>query len=174
MLQYALYTYTPSYWWKYATNDEIMTTNFILQFKDGYAHAQRMAAEIVGKALSAKDRSDVVFMPIPASSKLSSDRRYKFFSSRVCQICGAVNGYEMMEMQGSRTALHMTKSRTRKRDKLRVTFKRCLKGMKIILFDDIVTSSKTMMAFAKMLTDMGAIIIGALFLSKTRGFSKYK
>src|SRR5574344_761497 len=50
--------------------------------------------------------STIVFTPVPASTPQKNEIRYKAFCERVCELTGAINGYEHVRVCGERLAIH--------------------------------------------------------------------
>jgi len=172
MLQYAIHSYVPQRFldWKCVDNYDREIHRYILEFKDGFRSAIRRAAEEVSLLLSAKDRSDIVFVCIPASNKRANDRRYKAFSEQVCNACGAINGFEHIHISGHRPKLHnsITHTISEKHNGMVVLDADFFYGKKVLLFDDITTTNGTARSFKEMMESTGAKVIGCLFLAKTR------
>lgn len=64
----------------------------IFQFKDGteYENVAQMTALRLKGQYSDK-ASEIAFTCIPASTATKNEKRYKQFSQRVCELCGAQN-----------------------------------------------------------------------------------
>ena len=172
MIKYALFDYVSQKFLRRASKEELMLHYFILNFKDGRKSAQTRAAQYVGRALSARDRSDFVFVCIPASSPYTTARRYKNFTKIVCNICGAQNGYDHIKVEGKKSKLHNSRQhRIEDADLQRITIdKDFFAGKKTIVFDDIVTTGRTSDTFVKVISEAGAKVVGCLFLGRTKKF----
>ena len=86
---------------------EINDRKVIFDFKDGRAFeqvAQRTAFAM--NELCGLDCSNVVFSPVPASTSMKNEIRYKAFCKRVCELTGAINGYEHVAISKERRPLH--------------------------------------------------------------------
>lgn len=166
MIKIALHSYIPQNYLDRADVDDAYMHFLVLDFKDGKNYAQEWAAKVVGKALSQRDRSDVVFMCIPASTHFQYVRRYERFSEMVCEICGCVNGFPHIFVSNDRMPSHVSK---RERNRLNnvVMDADFFRGKKVIIFDDIITTGATANKMQEKLRECGANVIGALFLAKT-------
>ena len=172
MMKYALYDYIPQRRLRRTTFEQQDINRLILDFKDGRNYASRWAARAMSRTLSAMDLSDVVVVCIPAASSYSTCRRYKTFSSMLCQMCNAVNGYDYVSVVGTRSKLHLSKNRQQRNDQLENV---CLdaeffKGKKVLLIDDICTTCKSANRFADMMQQAGATVVMQLFLAKTKSY----
>ena len=74
---------------------EVADRQMVYDFKDGRnfeAVAQMTAASL--KEQYGDDCKDIVFVPVPASTSEKNELRYKAFCERVCELTGAINGYD--------------------------------------------------------------------------------
>ena len=112
----------------------------------------------------------IVFACIPASSAEKNRIRYEAFSQRVCELCGAVNGFPFIKVKEDADTLH--ESRT-KRSKMGDRFGNIeiegsfFRGKEICCYDDCLTSGKSWNSFANKLESLGAVVLGAYFYGKT-------
>lgn len=151
--------------------EEIELQRHITDFKDGRNYAKRWAAQVVCNALSDIDLSDTILFCIPASSHHSNVRRYKKFSQMVCQTLNMVNGFDFIQVNGKRKKAHIDHVHDleeKMNDLVQIT--QNLKGKKVMVFDDITTTSKTADAFIDYLTALGAEVRMAFFLAKTKNY----
>lgn len=170
MIKFAFYTYLPARMLRKATFEEQLIHDFILDFKDGKDYAKVKAARIVGNSISFKDGSNVAFCCIPASSAYATARRYKKFSAMVCELCGAENAFDHVHVYGKKTKKHNS------REHIVSDFadydvhidEDYFKGKKVVIFDDLVTTSETADRFKERIELAGGKVIGALFLARTR------
>lgn len=181
MKKIALYTYLPL---RYqikgqrrmtSANDVRFEENdlarHIVDFKDGRNYAKRWAAKVVCKALSNMNLTNTILICIPASSHHANVRRYKKFSQMVCQALNMVNGFDWVQVNGKRQKAHTNHVHALSENMGEyVTFTQSLAGKKVLVFDDITTTSKTADAFIAYLTNMGAEVKMAFFLAKTKNY----
>lgn len=164
---FSFFDYLPT---KYEANQrEWKIRKFIWGFKDGKFTQQ--AAELVAKKLRevfGAQTQDIVFACIPASSARKNEIRYRQFSDEVCRLAGTGNAYHAISVEGSRLAIHETKSAKTVSEVEVINFdKEYFKGKKVIVFDDIITQGYSYARFACMLESFGAQVLGGLFLGKT-------
>ena len=145
MIKFALHQYLPKRYLKRASFEDIDRHRMILDFKDGKPYATRWAAREICNSLSAMDLSDTIIVCVPACCKRTNDRRFKEFSSIICERTGAVNGFSHVQVFG-----HRRKA--------------------VIVLDDIVTTCKTANAFIDRIVAAGADVSMVLFLAKTKQF----
>ena len=170
MIKFAFYTYLPARLLRKASFEEQMIHNFILDFKDGKNYAKKKAARLVGNSISFKDCSNVVFCCIPASSAYATARRYKKFSAMVCELCGAENAFDHVHVYGKKAKKHNSHEHIVSdfADYNVHIDEDYFKGKKVVIFDDLVTTSETAERFKERIEIAGGKVIGAFFLAHTK------
>ena len=152
-----------------ATDEEWKVRKLIWAFKDGKAFqevAKLVADKIVN--LYGAAAKDIVFACIPASSAEKNERRYRQFSELVCQLSGANNAYQHIEVEGERLAIHEMKGAKKIQNVEVINFdKEFFKGKKVLIFDDILTRGFSYARFANQIEKFGADVLGGLFIGKT-------
>lgn len=149
---------------------EIADRQLVYDFKDGRAYeevARRTADNML--ALYGKDCVNIVFAPIPASTRESNELRYKAFCHRVCELTGAKNGYDHVRVCGERKTLHDNR---KNEDEIRnadvVEYDGAyFENKKVLVFDDVITKGVSYAKFANQLESFGAYVIGGMFLART-------
>ena len=174
MLCYALFPYVPKRFLCVASFEEIALHYMILGFKDGRNVYSRWAARQFAGALAATDMKDVVIVCIPASTTAAHVRRWKRFSSELCRLTGAVNGFDRVQVSGSRKRAHLTGDY-----ELATNIKHYVhidndffRGKRVLVIDDIYTTGQSSAAFIDAMQAVGADVLGALFLGRTKRFCK--
>ena len=174
MLKYALFDYIPKRKMRRATFEQQDTTRKVLDFKAGKSYATSWAARQMARAIRHNDLSDTIIVCIPASCKRTNDRRYKQFMRELCELTGAINGFDLVQPMGKRRKAHIDHVH-----EIADGASECihfndnaLRGKKVLVVDDIVTTGKTANTFIDMLQSAGADVRGALFLSKTKSYRK--
>ena len=144
----------------------------ILGFKDGRNVYSRWAARQFAQALSAMNLSDVTIVCIPASTTCAHARRWKRFSRLLCRLTGAQNGFDRVQVYGSRKRAHVTGVY-----ELATNIKRYVhidadffQGRKVLVIDDIYTTGQSSRAFIGAIEAVGATVVMVAFLAKTRGY----
>ena len=170
MLRYALYDYVPRRRIHREAFDQQDVNRRILDFKDGRTYAKRWAAESMAKALAALDLSDTVIVCAPASGPRTHARRFRKFSSMLCQLCQAVNGFDYVRVCQTRKKAHVSGEYElcRRFDELVHIDSTFFQGRNVLVIDDICTTGTTANAFIHALQMAGADVRMALFLAKTR------
>ena len=144
----------------------------IIGFKDGRNVYSRWAARLFSRALVAMDMKDVVVVCIPASTRYAHVRRWKRFSTELCRLTGAVNGFDRVQVSGSRKRAHVTGEY-----ELCTNIKHYVhiddeffRGKKVLVIDDIYTTGQSSSAFIGAMQAAGADVQMALFLGRTKQF----
>ena len=170
MMKYALYSYIPQRFQSRATFEERDVCRMILGFKDGRNVYSRWAAHQLAAALRAVDMSDVTIVCIPASTMYAHVRRWKRFSQLLCKQTGAIDGFDRVQVFGSRKRAHVTGEY-----ELATNIKHYVhiddeffRGRKVMVIDDIYTTGQSSRAFIGAMQAVGATVVMAGFLAKTR------
>ena len=149
---------------------EINDRKVIYDFKDGRAFeqvAQRTAFAM--NELCGLDCGNIVFSPVPASTSMKNEIRYKAFCKRVCELTGAINGYEHVTISKERRPLHKNRKQEldiRKEENI-VFDSAFFDGKCVLVFDDIITKGISYATYAHQLESNGANVIGGVFLART-------
>jgi predicted amidophosphoribosyltransferase len=172
MLQIALLDYVPKRFLSRATFDQIIDHYAILSFKDGRNVYSRWAARLFARALAATDMKDVVIVCIPASTRTAHVRRWKRFSGELCRLTGASDGFDRIQVSGSRQRAHVTGEY-----ELCTNIKHYVhidadffRGKRVLVIDDIYTTGQSSSAFISAMQAAGADVLMALFLARTKLF----
>ncbi len=172
MLQYALFDYIPQRFLHRATFEQQDISRMIIGFKDGRNVYSSWAAQLFAGALAATDLTEVVIVCIPASTRTAHVRRWKRFASELCRLTGAVDGFNHVQVSGSRKRAHITREY-----ELHTNIKRYVHidtdyfcGKKVLVIDDIYTTGQSSRAFISAMQSVGAHVMGAMFLGRTKRF----
>jgi len=107
----------------------------------------------------------ITFVCLPASKKDVHERRYANFSKEVCDSLGMINGYKYVKiLQDASGAKHLGGEGIQKLEIDNKFFKNSI----VILFDDIITTGKSMIKFKGQLESAGALVLGGISIGKTR------
>ena len=107
MVRFALFDYYPQRRIRRASFDILDMHRMILGFKDGRNVYTSWAARQFASAVSHMDMHDVAIVCVPASTRYSHVRRWKRFSSMLCEMTGAVNGFDRVLVSGTRRRAHV-------------------------------------------------------------------
>lgn len=172
MLKYALFDYVPKRKLGKASFELQDLHRMILGFKDGRNLYTRWAVKLFARALSAMDLTDVVIVCIPASTRCANVRRWKRFSDMLCRLTGAIDGFDRVQVSGSRKRAHVTGEH-----ELATNIKHYVhidaeyfRGRKVLVIDDIYTTGQSSAAFIAAMQAAGATVTMAMFLAKTKRY----
>lgn len=170
MFQYAIYDYLPQRYQRRACFEQQDINRRILGFKDGRNVYSRWAARMFAQTLYGHHLKDTVIVCIPASTMCAHVRRWKRFSKLLCEYTGAIDGFGYLQVRGSRKRAHVTGDY-----ELCTNIKHFVdidadffRGKKVIVIDDIYTTGQSSRAFIGAMQAVGADVIAALFLAKTK------
>ena len=171
MMQFALYSYIPGRRLRRATFEERDLCRKILAFKDGRNVYSRWAAREMARTLCCQDLTDVVIVCVPASTRAANVRRWKRFSALLSRLTGAVDGFEFVNVSGSRKRAHVTGEYELSTNIKRfVTFDvDRLRGRRVLVIDDIYTTGSTLEEGAKTLLEAGCAQVVCAVLCRTPG-----
>lgn len=152
--------------------EQLIVNQFIIDFKNGYRPVSALAAKIVAKTISKYfdvDNEPLVFIPIPASTKEDTFKRYHYFSYIVSKNCNVIDGYLWVRNWVKSEKKHLAPNHITNDDDSKrwfVDYSK-IKGTKVIVFDDICTTGETAATFIQRLEKCGAKVIGEIFLGST-------
>ena len=149
--------------------EEKVARQIVWDFKDGnhYEAVAQMTAKRLVEHFGEQVRN-IVFSCVPASTSEKHEHRYKDFSSRVCELSGAVNGYEHVRVTNDRPEVHKNRKKKDVQIQENVIYDEdFFKGKRILVFDDIITRGHSYANFANRLEMFGAEVLGGFFLGKT-------
>lgn len=172
MLKYALFDYVPNRKLSKASFELQDLHRMILGFKDGRNIYTRWAARLFARALSAMDLSDTVIVCIPASTRYSNVRRWKRFSEILCRLTGAIDGFDRVQVSGSRKRAHITgdyELATNIKHYVHIDAE-YFRNRKVLVIDDIYTTGQSSAAFIASMQAAGATVTMAMFLAKTKRY----
>ena len=148
---------------------EIADRQLVYDFKDGRSHeavAQMTAARMIEK--HGNGCSQLVFIPVPASSVRKNEIRYMDFCKRVCELTGAINGYDHVRVCGERLAIHENRKDEKEIRKVSIIEfdEEWFRGKAVIVFDDVITRGISFGMYANQLESFGANVIEGIFLAR--------
>ena len=149
---------------------EISDRQMVYDFKDGRnfeAVAQMTAANM--QEQYGESCKNIVFVQVPASTSSKNELRYKAFCERGCELTGAINGYEHVRVIGGRLAIHENRKMEKEIRKVHIIDfdEDWFSGKSVVTFDDVITRGITWATYADQLENLGAHVIGGIFLAKT-------
>lgn len=172
MMKYALFEYVPRRYWHRATFEQQDVCRMILGFKDGRNLYTRWAVHEVSKALALTNLQDVVIVCIPASTQYAHVRRWKRFTQMLCERTGAINGFDRIQVSGSRKRAHVTGEYelvTNIKHYVHIDAE-YFQNRKVLVIDDIYTTGQSSAAFIAAMQAAGATVTLAMFLAKTKRY----
>lgn len=149
---------------------EIADRKLVFDFKDGRAYeevAMRTATAMCERY--GASCGNIVFSPVPASTSEKNEIRYKAFCSRVCELTGAINGYEHVSVSGERLTIHENRKAEKEVRKANIIeFDTAFfNGKSVLVFDDVITKGLSFAIYANQLESLGANVLGGIFLART-------
>ena len=142
----------------------------VWKFKDGDTATSSEVAKWVSTTLdeSMPDLENCTFVCIPASSEERTQMRYEQFAQEVCTATQMATAYKYIKVEGERRAIHEHKV-CKSISKVQVLKfnSRFFNGRKVIIFDDVITKGRSFCTMVEYLEEMGAKVVGGIFLAAT-------
>ncbi len=107
-----------------------------------------------------------VLLCLPASNCERTEKRYRRFSRELSQRMGWVDGYGSLMPVGHEPS-HLTGRRVCLDESEYVLDKQILKGKKIVLLDDLLTTGVTLLSVRRLLVNAGLHPVSAVFICRT-------
>lgn len=182
---FSLYYYYPTTCDWNASESEWDVRNLIWDFK-AKPHNYQSESEILQRHKASVDKilpllrkalhhffgsrvRKLTIVPIPASTKVVCDRRYKDVMERISSDMDMYNGYTHMTITKEGISKNDPGNTTGRSIPPEVEFdKKFFNGKYVILFDDVITSGASMERYKRLLEAAGATVIGGLSLGKTK------
>ena len=154
------------------SRNEAAIRRLILDFKEGKDYAQEFVEEYVCEYLRAtyspEELRTLYFTPVPAATMDRSCDRWCIFTHDICRELGTLNGYDLWCNHEDLTPTHVKRMENgddgnRPRNYF---FMKDVQGARCIIFDDILSTGKTLATFAEALREEGAEVLEAVTLAK--------
>ena len=165
--------YVPNSYMNLCTDKEQQMANnqFVYDFKAGNKAASRYCGELLIKYLSQRYGNllkDFVVVFAPCSSQAKYNKRFSYIAAMLRNVLHVATANEHVHIWGTRTPLHNGGSHVVSEE----FFKVCVdadffKGKNVILFDDLLTSGKTIGEFKSKIEAAGAYVEEEIFLGRT-------
>lgn len=142
----------------------------VWRFKDGDTSTSSEVAQWVSLTLdeAMPDLENCTFVCIPASTEERTQMRYEQFAQEVCKATQMANAYKHIKVEGERLAIHEHKvCKTLSKVQVLKFDRRFFNGRKVIIFDDVITKGKSFATMVEYLEEMGAVVVGGIFLAAT-------
>ena len=143
----------------------------VLDFKKGYLNVISKFAEDVANLIRFKKLKPDIIIPIPGSKKSKISRGHKLLVNYVSNELKIKNGTGILQRWYSVPKSHLAPSNERPTEKdhyLSITCKQRLDNMKIVLFDDILTTGNTARACVRLIFECGASKVYLITLARTK------
>ena len=166
-----LYYYVPEKYheWYFFTQEVTTFRKKIWDFKDGDENEQEWAINAVTEVLEIGDYNGIsnpklTIVCIPASTIDSNDRRFKSFSSKICEKLCLNNGFDHIKIVKEKIPKHISGVESETELEIDPFF---FAGKDIILFDDVVTKGHSMYKLMQQLQAVNATTVLCLSLGQT-------
>jgi len=159
-----------------ATEDEWDNRNIIWAFKNNpdrsstrisYTEALEKVIDYATTVLTkdfGEDLEKLTLVCITASTKEKTERRFKQFAEKLCSKTKMLNSYSRINIIKDSVASTLGGDGTPELQFDKYFFN----GKYILLFDDVTTTGSSIMRYKNVLESMGAFVVGALTIGKTK------
>lgn len=106
---------------------------------------------------------NITLVCVPASKQEVTDRRFNYFSQTICKELNMINGSFNVKIESDYEPIHLG-SRIQPKYLVRKNF---FRGRNILLFDDVITSGRSMENLKRQLEHFGATVIAGFSIGKT-------
>lgn len=144
--------------------DQWNFTRTVYQFKEGKDNCSQYFAQAF-KVLHPVYETTLMFMPCSTEK-----RYYERFSSLArffYKSHGVHSGLSYIIFTGERECKHRALKRDEIDENSNYTISKSVKGKKVIIVDDLLTTGQSLFSYAECLKESGAEVVGAIFLAKT-------
>ena len=142
----------------------------VWKFKDGDTATSSEVAQWVSTTLdeAMPDLENCTFVCIPASTEERTQMRYEQFAAEVCKATQMANAYKHIKVEGARLAIHEHKvCKTVSKVQVLKFDRRFFNGRKVVIFDDVITKGMSFATMVDYLEELGAKVVGGIFLAAT-------
>ena len=149
------------------------TRNRIWSFKDGDADSWGISQvkELWTSEIACQEPQ--LFVPIPASTVAKTHERLLSFTKRLCQeVEGFENGFGVIQRVEDVESKHTSINRLRHGTKGLHYHASQIRGKRIVLFDDVVTTGHTIIDQVAKLSSLGALEVRVITLARTVPFDQ--
>lgn len=170
---FPIYTYYPKGFFGLSERDN-QIQKFIWNFKDAdnsedisyqqdLQHAINVVKSVLLCTFGEDDCKKLTFICVPPASEDRYIKRYRTFSNLICSELGMKNGFASVIYESNSAPKHLGGSGS-----LSVKISPCVQNDKVIVFDDIYTTGRTLNGFCNKLAKNGAFVLGAIVLGITQ------
>ena len=157
---YFFYYYMPKRYLD-VSKDSIYARNLIYNFKDGINYNE--VCNLIVEKVNSLNLNNLTLATVPASSICKNNIRYKKFSDILCNMINCENGFKFINITEETEPKHCGGYGYSTYEIDDCFFK----NKNILIFDDIMTTGKSIKKFALKLINAGAKIICAITIGKT-------
>lgn len=165
-IYYHFYKYITNSNVSLATDESRAIRSMVFNFKDGVSHTRvaSLMEDFISDVIKKDHLRNVALVCIPASTVVTNNLRYKRFTDEVCSSLNIANGFDHISIVREKSPKHLGGDATEAQYAFDADF---FKNKNIILFDDILTSGRSMRNFTAILERFGASVKYCVTIGKT-------
>lgn len=150
--------------WDFKADPPTPTSLEIIIQKQEYAIAR--IVDLMSDCLKSFFKDNVKYLTlvcVPSSKEVVNKRRYENFSERICKLSHMENGFSYVKIIMDGDAKHLGGTTVAKYE----IDENFFRGKYVLLFDDVISSGKSMERLRILLENKGAIVIGGFSIGRT-------
>jgi len=156
--------YYPKRLHNWIAEDQWLFSKTVYLFKEGKDDCRPHFAQAF-KAL--KPACDITIMFMPCSTEERYYTRFKTLADFFYKFRGVQSGLDYIIFTGERKSKHTSQQRDKINESSNYIISDAVRGKKVIIVDDLLTTGSSLSSYAKQLKSSKAEVIGAIFLAKT-------
>lgn len=167
---YALHDYKPYNRKEKPEYEEFLVRNLVFRTKDG--KCPELAARLLALAACntseafPPDPGNTVLIPIPASTSVAHEARFRVLCRELAARLGITDGYSLLELVADREPEDVRRGMPLS-NVMRLVEYNSVEGKDVLLLDDVYTTGKSFRQVAQYLMSADARSITGLFVAKT-------
>lgn len=156
--------YYPQRLHNWIAEDQWHFSKTVYLFKEGKDECSTLFAQAL-KAL--QPACDITIMFMPCSTQERYHTRFSRLAMFFLKFRGVKSGLTYITFTNDREPKHTSRQRHKIKENSNYIINEAIKGQKVVIVDDLLTTGKSLSSYTKKLRKSGAEVIGAIFLAKT-------
>ncbi len=156
--------YFPKRYHGWIAEEQWHFTQLVYQFKEGRDNCAQYFAQVFRTLHPA---CDLTIMFMPCSSEERYRERFSSLNRFFLSFTGVCSGFNFIIFTSDRECKHLASKRSDVDEMSNYVISDAVKGRKVVIVDDLLTTGHSLFTYAEYLKNSGAEVIGAIFLAKT-------
>lgn len=156
--------YYPKRYHEWIAEEQWNFTQVVYHFKEGLDNCAQSFARAF-RILQPGCELTVMFMP--CSTEERYHERFSSLANIFPKFRGVYSGFDYISFVGDRKCKHLVENRNDINESSNYIISDDIKGKKVVIVDDLLTTGSSLKSYADRLEGYGAEVVGAIFLAKT-------